>query len=36
MTRKSIIITLVTTFGLKTNAHSSSIQAVVTLDDLFQ
>jgi len=35
-TRKSIITTLITTFGLKNNAHSSSIQAVVTLDDLFQ
>jgi len=35
-TKKSIITTLVTTFGLKINAHSSSIQAVVTLDDLFQ
>ncbi len=35
-TRKSIITTLVTTYGLKNNSHSSAIQSVVTLDDLFQ
>ena len=34
-TRKSIITTLVTTFGLKSNAHSGQIQSVVTLDHLF-
>ena len=34
-TGKSIIVTLVTTYGLKANANSSDIQCVVTLDELF-
>lgn len=34
-TRKSIHLTLVTTFGVKENAHSGIVQSQVTLDDLF-
>ncbi len=35
-TKYAIYPTLVTTYGLKENKNSSSIQAVVTLDDLFK
>lgn len=34
-TDKSIILTLVTTVGMKRNSHSDLIQSVVTVDDLF-
>lgn len=34
-TRKSLMLTLVTTIGLKQNAHSGLIQQVLTLNDLF-
>ena len=34
-TRKSIIVTLVTPFGLKQNANSERVQSVITLEDLF-
>lgn len=34
-TQKSIMLTLVTTYGLKDNAHSAIINSVVTLQDLF-
>ena len=34
-TRKSLILTMVTTHGVKQNAHSGIVQSEVTLDDLF-
>ena len=34
--RKSIRLTMITSFGLKPNTHSSIIQSQLTLDDLFQ
>ena len=34
--RKSIQVTLITTFGLERNSHSGVVQNVVTLDDLCQ
>ncbi len=34
-TKKSVITTLITTYGLRQNAHSSNIQSVITLEDLF-
>lgn len=34
-TKKSIHITLVTTYGLRNNSHSGIVQSVVILDDLF-
>ena len=34
-TRKSLILTLVTTHGVKQNAHSGIVQSEVLLDDLF-
>jgi len=34
-TRKSIALTMITTFGLKTNMYSSMVQAQAILDDLF-
>ncbi len=34
-TRKGILLTLVTTYGLKRNANGAVIQNVITLDDLF-
>lgn len=34
-TRKSVMITLVTTFGLKPNAYSGNVQADLTMDQLF-
>ena len=33
--RKSIRLTMITSFGLKPNTHSSIIQSQITLDDLF-
>ena len=36
MSRKGILPTLVTTFGLKRNANGAMIANVVTLDDLFR
>lgn len=35
-TRKSIVPTMITTFGVKQNMYSSLIQQSVTLDDLFE
>lgn len=35
-TRKGILPTLVTTFGLKRNANAAMITNVVTIDDLFR
>lgn len=34
-TKKSLILTLVTTFGLKQNEHSAIVQQQIVLDDLF-
>jgi len=34
-TRKTIHITMVTTYGVKRNIYSGNIQSEVTLDDLF-
>ena len=34
-TRKSLILTMVTTHGVKQNAHSGIVQSQLTLDDLF-
>ena len=35
-TRKSVILTLISTFGIKKNKYSSLVQSEVMLDDLFQ
>ena len=35
MPKQAIHLTLVTTYGLKENLHSSVFQSVITLDDLF-
>lgn len=35
-TRKALHLTMVTTYGIKHNAHSGMIQSEVTLDNLFQ
>jgi hypothetical protein len=35
-TRKAIVPTMITTFGVKHNSYSGSIQQEVTLDDLFE
>lgn len=35
-TRKSVHMTLVTTYGLRKNSHSDIVQSVVTMDDLFR
>lgn len=34
-TRKAVHLTMVTTFGIKTNAHSGIVQNEITLEDLF-
>ena len=34
--KRNVQVTLVTTFGLKSNMYSSRVQRVVTLKDLFQ
>ena len=34
-TRKAVHLTMVTTFGIKTNVHSGMMQNEVKLDDLF-
>ena len=34
-TRKAVYLTMVTTFGIKANAHSGIVQNEVKLDDLF-
>ena len=34
-TRKVLHLTMVTTYGIKSNAYSGMIQSEVTLDDLF-
>lgn len=33
--RKSAIMTLITTYGLRYNEYSSRFQSIITLDDLF-
>ena len=33
--RKSIQLTMITTYGVKQNSHSSIVQSQITLDDLF-
>ena len=35
-TRKSLVNTFITTYGVKKNIHSTSIQKEVTMDDLFK
>jgi hypothetical protein len=35
-TRKAVRQVLVTTYGLTRNAYSDSVQAIVTIDDLFE
>ncbi len=35
-TRKSLMLTLVTSFGLKMNKYSGQVQKVITLEDLFK
>lgn len=35
-TKKAIHITLITTYGMRTNRHSGMVQNVVKMDDLFQ
>ncbi len=35
-TRKALHLTMVTTYGIKKNAYSDSIQSEVLLDDLFR
>ena len=35
-TRKAIVPTMITTFGVKHNSYSGNIQQEVTLDDLFE
>ena len=34
-TKKALILTLITTHGIKPNAHSGIVQAEITLDALF-
>ena len=34
-THKSVMLTLITSFGIKNNKYSGTIQRVVTLSDLF-
>ena len=34
-TRKSIMLTMVTSFGIKENIYSSRVQRVVTMEQLF-
>lgn len=34
-TRKSLLMTMITTHGVKSNAHSGVVQSEVVLDDLF-
>lgn len=34
-TKKSVLLTLITTNGIKQNSHSDIVQSDVTLDDLF-
>ena len=34
-TRKAVHLTMVTTFGIKANAHSGIVQNEITLEDLF-
>lgn len=34
--RTGILPTMITTYGIRTNAHSSVAQVVLTMDDLFQ
>ena len=34
-TRKTLLMTMMTTYGIKDNMHSGVVQSEVTLDDLF-
>ena len=34
-TRQTVLLTMVTTFGVKANAYSDIVQKTVVLDDLF-
>ena len=34
-TKKSVLLTLITTNGIKQNSHSDIVQSEVTLEDLF-
>ena len=34
-TRKSLVLTFITTFGVKPNMYSNRVQSQVQLDDLF-
>lgn len=34
-TRKNLLLTLITTYGIKPNAHSGAVQCEVTIDELF-
>ena len=36
LTRKSLMLTFVTTNGVKPNAYSGIVQSEVTMDDLFE
>mgnify|MGYP003474061861 CR=1 FL=1 len=35
-TRKSLLLTLITTYGVKSNAYSGIVQAEILMDDLFE
>ncbi|MGN1245550.1 MAG: ATP-binding protein [Muribaculaceae bacterium] len=35
-TRSALHLTMITTYGIKRNAHSSTVQSEVTMDDLFE
>ena len=34
--KKSLMLTLITTYGVKANAHSGIVQSEVLMDDLFE
>ena len=34
--RKSLMLTLITTYGVKPNLHSEIVQSEVVMDDLFE
>jgi uncharacterized protein len=34
-TRKAVLLTIITTFGLKSNSYSALVQNSLTMDDLF-
>ena len=35
-TKKSVFLTMVTTFGLQENAHSGNVQNDIKMDELFE